>query len=204
MPRGHAPYTAQRLLAVLSAVGAFAPHGPQGPDTQAQRGEQEPKAEAKLGEVCAAMLYHLVRYVTPDPEPTTPRQEYRIGLLGDDDTVAVAKKVLPGKKIGDAKVVLVTVSAEDAASGRAAQQCDVLYLAASVDGEALTKVLAAYEKHPLTLASNRPGFAAAGGTVQMFLKDGGLKFEVNRDALQKQHLAASAQLLKHSEKGPAR
>ena len=38
----------------------------------------------------------------------------------------------------------------------------------------------------------------------LFVQDGGTRFEVNLEALRRQHLRASPQLLKHSQTGPVR
>jgi len=173
--------------------------------SSAQTAVQGPDAEEKSAAVRAALVYKFASYVAPDAGETTPaRKEYRIGLLGTDQTAVTAQNILVGKKVGEAKVVVVVVDENDAVAGRAAEQCDLLYIAASCADEAVAKVVAAGAEKPLAMVSMRPGFAAAGGTIQLFVQDGGTRFEVNIDALRRQQLRASPQLLKHSQKGPAR
>lgn len=171
-----------------------------------QAAAQEPSAETKLAAVHAAMILKIAYYIAQDPPPadTPPRQQFRIGLLGEDPTTATAGKTLPGKKVGTQAAVVVRVSMEDAKAGRAAEQCDLLYIATPIDDESLATIVANYAKKPLILVCHRPGFAASGGTVQLFVHDGGLRFEVNHEAMRKQQLGASAQFLKHSLKGPRR
>ncbi len=171
-----------------------------------QAAAQEASAEAKLAAVHTAMLLKIASYIAQDPPPadTPPRPQYRIGLLGDDATTAAAKKTLPGKKVGTGAAVVVQVGMEDAKAGRATEQCDLLYIATPIDDESLATVVANYAKKPLILVCHRPGFAAGGGTVQLFVHDGGLRFEVNHEAMRKQQLGSSAQFLKHSLKGPRR
>jgi len=173
----------------------------------AQSAVQDPESENKAAAVRAAMLAKIASYLTIDPDSPAAgkaRKEYRIGLLGEDKTTAMAQRMLPGKKVGEAIVVLVTISAADALAGRAAEQCDLLYIAAPTDDEALAKVLKLHAEKPMAMLCHRPGFAADGGTVQLFVQDGGTRFEVNSQALRRQHLRASPQLLKHSQAGPVR
>lgn len=173
----------------------------------AQATVQEREVENKAAAVRAALLFKIASYLTIDPESPAadkPRKEYRIGLLGDDKTTALAKSMLPGKKVGDATVVIVVISAADAVAGRAAEQCDLLYIATPIEDETLAKVLTLHAEKPMAMLCHRPGFAADGGTIQLFVQDGGTRFEVNSQALRRQHLRASPQLMKHSQTGPVR
>ena len=174
----------------------------------AQAAVQEPDAAATAAAVRAAMLLKIAGYLEVEPpksgeQPTTTKQ-YRIGVVGNDATVAVAQKTLPGKSVGTAKVEVVSITTDDAIAGRAAAQCDLLYVATGLDAETVEKIVAQQAKQPVALVSAQPGFAAAGGGVQLFVKDGGTRLEVNKEALRRQGLRVSAQLLKHSQKGPTR
>jgi len=174
----------------------------------AQAPVQEPDAAAKSAAVRAALLYKIASYLEVEKPksgvPPAPAKQYRIGVLGDDATIATARKILPGKSIGDAKVEVVTVTVEDAAEGRATAKCDLLYIALPIDGETLGRIVTGQGKQPVPLVCAQPGFVVAGGTVQLFVKDGGTRFEMNAEALKRQGLRASAQLLKHSQKAPLR
>lgn len=197
MPGSSPPHPIPWLLAGVLAAVAVPAQAPALALALVQ-GQDDAKANA----VRVAVLYKITSYITVDVATHKPGPTYRIGLLGDDDTAALARKVLPGKKVGDAAIELVTVSAEDAASGKAATTCDILYIASPIADELLAKVLAAYAALPLPLVCTRPRFCADGGTVQLFVQDGNVKFEVNTEALKKQKLAASAQFLKRSTRGP--
>jgi hypothetical protein len=181
----------------------------------AQAGVQEPDAAATAAAVRAALLHKIAGYVAIEAAKDGPKDgqhgqqppaalTYRIGFVGTDATVTSAQKTLPGKSVRGATVEVVTVAVEDAVAGRAAAQCDLLYIAAGVGAETVAKIVAKQADKPVPLVCDQPGFAAAGGGVQLFVKDGGMRFEVNSEALKRQGLHASAQLLKHSQKGPKR
>lgn len=177
----------------------------------AQAVVQEPDAAATAAAVQAAMLHKIAGYValeetkeTKDGQQPPAPTKYRIGVVGNDATVASATKTLPGKSVRGATVELVTVSVDDAIAGRAAASCDLLYIAGAVDAQTVAKIVGKHADKPVPLVCAQPGFAAAGGGVQLFVKDGCMRFEVNTEALRRQGLHASAQLLKHSQKGPKR
>ena len=194
MPRPPKTRCAQMCAVLLLATGMFA-----------QESAQNPEADAKAAAVRAAFLFKFASYLTnesPGPDPRKPPSEYRIGIVGDDATAAIAKKLLPGKKIGEARIVIVTISADDAEAGRAASQCDILYIATPIEDASLTKIVAAHASKPVPMVCERPGFAAAGGSIQLFVQGGGVRFEVNTSRLHEQKIKASSQLLRHSQPGP--
>lgn len=169
----------------------------------AQDSVQDPEADAKAAAVRAAFLFKFASYLTNElADPEKPAAEYRIGIVGDDATSAIAKKILPGKKVGEATITVVVISAADAEAGRAIGKCDMLYIAAPIDEGSLKKILAAHEKKPVPTLCERPGFAAAGGSIQFFIQDGGVRFEVNKDRLREQRIKVSSGLLRHSLQGP--
>jgi hypothetical protein len=168
---------------------------------------QEREAAIKVAAIQAAFLLKFAPYVaaaTPRPREAGVAAVYRIGILGEDLTAAAVRRLLQGKKVGDATVEVVTVTEADARAGRAAEQCDQLYLAASVDDELLRVVRQQHATKAVLLVSAAVGFAASGGDIQLFVQDGNVQFEVNGEGLQRHGLAASSQLLKLSRRGPTR
>jgi hypothetical protein len=69
--------------------------------------------------------------------------------------------------------------------------------------EQLKKVVQSHGDKPVPIVCERPGFAGAGGGVQLFVQDNLIRFEINGEALKKQGVRASPQFLKLSRKGPA-
>lgn len=164
----------------------------------------------------AGTVLKLAGYLTPEKPPPPPKEKgketgrerppppFRIGLLGQDAVTAAAMATLPGKPVGDAKAVVVEVATLTAIEGHAADACDLLYVAESIDDKVLERVVAMHADKPMPIVCERPGFAAAGGTIQLFVEDKDLRFEVNTDMLRTQGMKASPQLLKLSRKGPTR
>lgn len=178
-----------------------------GPANQQPTLAQEREVAAKLAAIQAAFLLKFASYVspaTPRPVAKGTQPTYRIGILGEDPTAAAVRKLLQGKKVGDAAVEVVAVSETDARAGRAAELCDLLYVATPADDAALRSLCEQHATKSVLLVSAASGFLACGGGIQMFVQDGNVLFEVNAEVLQRQNLVASSQLLRLSRRGGAR
>lgn len=166
----------------------------------------EPEERCSPAETRACTVLKLAGYLTPErpaPQPAgETRRVYRIGLLGHDDVTLAAARVLPGKNVDGATVQVVRVESLAAVEGRADELCDLLYVAQSIDSKVLARVVSVHAKDPMPIVCERPGFAAAGGSIQLFAEKDDLRFEINAEALQKQGVRASPQLLKLSRRGP--
>lgn len=139
----------------------------------------------------------------PTPKPARPPDKvYRIGLVGADQVTAVAPSQLAGKKVEDAVVTLVVLTPEQAIAGPLAGSYDLLYVAANVDAEQLRQIVDSHADKPVPLVCRSRGFARMGGGVQLFVKDNGIRFEINVDALRKQGVRVDPQLRKLSREGP--
>lgn len=194
---GEAIWPRWALVALLAGSSPGQQSGP----------NQDREAAVRVAAIQAAFLLKFAPYVaaaSPRPREAGAAVVYRIGILGDDLTAAAVRRLLQGKKVGEATVDVVTVTEADARAGRAGEFCDQLYLAASVEAELLQTVRQQHAAKGVLLVSGAAGFAANGGSIQLFLQDGNVQFEVNAEALQRQGLVASSQLLKLSRRGPTR
>jgi hypothetical protein len=174
----------------------------------AQTGDGKPPPEPPTpAELRAGTVLKLASYLTPE-QPRHPTGQkpppFRIGLLGKDDVTCAATKALPGKTVGQTTATVVQVDTLQAIEGRAADVCDLLFVADSIDPKVLARVVAMHADQPMPIVCERPGFARDGGAVQLFVEDKDLRFEVNVDALKAQGIKASPHLLKLSRKGPTR
>ncbi|MBL9077899.1 MAG: YfiR family protein [Planctomycetes bacterium] len=153
----------------------------------------------------AGTVLKLAGYLTPEKPPQRDDHRapvFRIGVLGKDDVTAAAQRLLPGKQVGEATATVVAIETLTAIEGRAAEHCDLLYVAQSIDPKVLARVVARHADKPLPIVCERPGFAATGGSIQLFAEAADVRFEVNADALQRQGIKPSPHLLKLSRKGP--
>jgi len=169
---------------------------------QQSTASQDPAAAERAATLRATFLLKMAPYVAPETPPKTPPKTYRIALVGDDAVTQVAAKALAGKKVDDRTVEIVVVPLADAAAGKGTGNCDLMYVAGNVDAEQLKKVVQTHADKPVPIVCERPGFAGSGGGVQLFVQDNLIRFEANAEALKKQGVRASPQLLKLSRKGP--
>ena len=169
----------------------------------AQNGETRspPAAEMHAAVLRAMVVLKLAPYLVVDPPPAV-RKEYRIGVVGSDIVATALLKELPGKKVGELPVVVVAIDPADASKDTPAHSCDLLWVGQSVDRAAEKRIVAVHATQPVVMVSGRPGFAALGGSVQLFVQDNGIKFEVNVDTLKPKGIRANPNLLKLSRKGP--
>lgn len=164
---------------------------------------QEPDAATRAAVLRAMVVLKLAPYLTLE-QVAAGRKEYRIGVVGTDAVAAAIQRELPSKKVGDLPVVVVVVDPADAAKPEHAHGCDLLWLAQSLDTATQQRIVTAHASRPVALVADQAGFAAGSGTVQLFVQDNGVRFEVNAEALKAKGMRASPQLLKLSRKGPTR
>ncbi len=162
--------------------------------------EADPKARAAM--LRASVILKIAPFLAVDDAPRKEGTEYRITIVGTDAVATAIIATLPGKKVDAAAVVVAEVDPKDAAAGKA-PACELLYIAASIDDATARRIVEAYADRPVPIVCERAGFVAAGGGVQLFVQDNNLRFEVNADALKRQGVRASPQLLKLSRKGPS-
>lgn len=190
---------ALRALVPLLVLAAFVPaqqHGIVRPDGQ------EEDAQTRAAVLRAMLLLKLAPYLTLETPRPQPPKEFRFGIVGQDAVTQVAVQKLTGKRVDEAATRVVVVDLASACSGKQADDYDLLYIATTVDREAVAKIVAAHTKKAVPLVSERPGFAQNGGHVQLFVKDNAMRFEVNAEALKRQGVHANSQLLKLSRRGP--
>jgi hypothetical protein len=162
---------------------------------------QPSEADSRAALLRTMMVLRIAPYLLL-VEPPAARKEYRIGVVGDDAVAAAIRKELPGKKVGDLPVVVVVITVADATQVAPAHGCDLLWLANSIDAPTHQRIVTNHADRPTALIGERDGFAASGGSVQLFVQENSLKFEVNAESLRAKGMRASPQLLKLSRKGP--
>lgn len=133
--------------------------------------------------------------------PPPPLQPVRIGLVGDDDTTRVARQILDGKQFNGRRVDVVDLKWDALAKGTESSRCRLIYIADALDKEQLTGLVG---KGTAILVSARPGFAAAGGDIQLFVQKGHLQMEINGGTLKAKGLRPNPQFLRLSRRGPTR
>lgn len=163
---------------------------------------QDDDPAAKAAAVRAAIVYKLAGYLQRATPPKEPPTEFRIGVFGDDDVTKIAARLLDGKLVGTLKVKVVVVTPAMLAKGPVDDRCELLYVAATTRLATAKAIAAQHATRPLPTICELPGFVAAGGSIQMFVEGGSIRFEIAAKTLENQGVRASPQLLKLSRKGP--
>jgi hypothetical protein len=177
------------LTAVLAAQGPAVQDG------------QDAEAERRSALLRAMVVLKIAPYLT-SASPRPAGSEFRIAVVGSDLVTAAILKHLPGKKVDEATVRVLELPLARARTGESAASYDLLFLSSSVDAAALPDIVRSHANKPVPVFCERPGFAALGGGVQLFVQDNGIRFEVNSEALRAQGIKVPAQLQKLSRKGP--
>ena len=140
--------------------------------------------------VKAVYLYSFGRYVVWPKSSMSDREPFTIGILGGDPFAGALDRIAQKKQIGRKRIVIRRFK-----SAADYQPCHVLFLSKSVSAEEQSAVISKVGKQPVLLVSEIPGFAVRGGTINFFLIDGKVRFEISLDAAKRQGLSVDAKLL---------
>jgi hypothetical protein len=139
----------------------------------------------------AVFLYSFGRYIDWPPEYLPQATgAFVIGVLGDDPFGDALDKIAAAKKIHDRQIVLRRFK-----SLAEYQPCHILFVTRSVPAEQQAEVIRKLQDKPLLLVGEMPGFAAQGGTVNFFVDQDTVRFEINLQAAKQQKLSINAKLL---------
>lgn len=108
--------------------------------------------------------------------------------IDDPKLFEVAAELLRGRKVGGRPLEVRRFR-----GGGGADPFHILYVG-TVDAS-----LAVPGERPVLTVGDRPGFAAAGGHIELLRRDDRLRFGINRDALRRSGLAISSQVLDLAE-----
>jgi hypothetical protein len=182
---------ARRLLlglGLLIAVLAAPPRVIAAPRASSPAGVENQQEEYRFK---AAYLYNFLGYTTW-PKGAFDSEEGPIELLivGKDPFGRLIDDTFEDKRIGKRSVRIERARAlpEDCAA-------HVVFVA-GLDVKERKALLTALAKKPVLVIGEAPGFAEAGATINFYLEDAKLRFEINTDATKANGLTLSSQLLK--------
>lgn len=136
----------------------------------------------------AAYLYNFAQFVEW-PAGAMPADASLVLCVVDDGAVAdVLERTTRGRTVEGHDLVVRRLKA-----GALLPACHVLYVAGSDLKRSLA--LVSPVKGLVLTVSDAPGFAKAGGMVELFLEDGRMRFAVNVDALQRARVKLSSRVL---------
>jgi hypothetical protein len=119
-----------------------------------------------------------------------PQATLNLCTVGADEVVETLGR-LGDETIRGRRVAVRSFAAEGAGEGEA---CHVLYVAASEQGQ-FTRFFAQLGARPVLTVSQIPGFAAAGGMIQLYRYKDRIRFKINLGVARERNLGLSATLL---------
>jgi TonB family protein len=114
-----------------------------------------------------------------------------IGVVGgDDEFVDILKKMITGKSIGTHPVEAKRVSTDDEL-----KSCQLIFLRSSAGRKRTQAAVSALASASVLLVGEDEGFLQEGGMINLFLKNGTVRFEVDRSSLNRANIHLSPELL---------
>ena len=184
------------------------------PDTETKppaKAEPETKAKPKTAaedELKSAFILQFARYVewadatARGGDAARKRAALTIAVVGDEDLGDTMTTVLKDKRVDERPVVITNLGPFVKLSDKAAlKNCDVLVFAGDDQADWLA-IRDELGKASVLTVSTMPGFAKAGGMIELYPDGKSLRFEVVQRPLTDVGLTASSKLLRLSQPAP--
>lgn len=159
-----------------------------------QRAAPQPIAQSVISReytIKAAYLYNFARYVRwPAGTFRNEQDPFVIGVLGTDPLGNDLDRIARTKKIDGRRIVIRRFDSLDKYS-----PCHVLFVPRSVEPKRQIEAIGRLRKSPVLLVGETPGFAERGGTINFFIRQNKVRFEINQKAAKRGGLKISAKLL---------
>ncbi len=139
----------------------------------------------------AAYLYQFGRYVEwPAQSFADNRSPLIIGVLGTDPFGGILEEIARTKRIEGRPIVVrrFTSMADYPA-------CHILFITSSVGPEQKAAAIQKAQGTHTLLVGEEPGFVEHGGTINFFLEENKIRFEINAEVAKKNQLKISSKLL---------
>ena len=148
-------------------------------------------APSRENQVKAAFIYNFAQFVEwPDDAFPGNGAPFVIGILGDGALHATLEQALKGKTAGGREFAV-----RNYRTVADIQRCHILFVGAAEQGRAGEVIQRVARQGTLTVG-DFDGFTAQAGVVRFLTEDNKLRFEVNVEAANDEHLRVSSKLLK--------
>jgi hypothetical protein len=142
-------------------------------------------------QVKAALLLNFVRYSSwPATAFAEPRSPYVVGVAGRDPFGRDLEKAFEGKFVKGRPFVLKRVSSE-----QEMRACHLLFVSSS-ERRRTRDLLEKIQGAPVLTVGESPEFLDQGGTINLLLRSGSVRFEINLESARTAGLKMDANLLK--------
>lgn len=148
----------------------------------------QPKPEA---EVKSLWVVNLARFVEWAPDPATEEKPLRIAVVEAKELYAYLKRY-DGQTINGSPIQILYF--DRFSSQEILKDFNILYVPESA-GDDVQKILRFVKSHGVFTISDQPGFIDQGGIMALYIKDGSIRYELNRGVAQREQIHISAELL---------
>jgi hypothetical protein len=151
-------------------------------------GAAAPAQTASAPALKAAYLYHFAKF-TEWPADALPADAALVLCVADDPALTKAlEDVTAGRDVDGHALVVRKIELDGPI-----RLCHLLY--ADVDARAGARLIDTLKGAPVLAVTDLDQFAAMGGTTNLFVEDGRMRFAVNLDATTRARLRISSRLL---------
>lgn len=141
-------------------------------------------------QVKAAFLFNFGKFVEwPKISAQSVSPHVSICVMGADPIREALESLFKDRKLKGKEVVLMQVR-----GSRSLQDCNILYVSASMSG-GVQNAIRSVGSHPILTVSDAPRFAEEGGIIQLFQEGKSIHFSINLSAAKSVGLTISSQLL---------
>ena len=147
-------------------------------------------ADHKEYAVKAAFLVNFARLIEwPSEAFDGPGAPIDVAVLAGDHVYANLEKSIDGKRVGSRRIRVRRIAGADGAAG-----FHVVFVGASVKAD-LRDLLRSADGGSVLFIGEREDFARDGGTINFFIENDKIRFEVNRKAVSRSGLRFSSRLM---------
>ncbi len=172
------------LFVLLVAIGFSMPFGP----VFGQYSSSEINREYAIK---AAYLYQFSRYVEwPANSFASDTSPLIIGVLGADQFGGILEEIARTKKIDGHPIEIRRFPTMADYT-----PCQILFVSSSVDPEEQSAAIQKTRGSGVLLVGEDAGFADRGGTINFFLDENKIRFEINAESAKQDRLKISSKLL---------
>jgi len=135
----------------------------------------------KAEQLKVAFIYHFTQFINwPEDDQIQAKKNFNVCLTGKGYE-ARAWDDMNGKDVGGRSI--------QTAACTTCRECDLVFVTSSA-------AIKPFKQRGVLTISEQPGFAAAGGVIELYAVEGRLRFRINVDAAERAGLTISSRLLK--------
>jgi TonB family protein len=142
-------------------------------------------------QVKAAYLYNFAKSAEWPQQSQAGISTVVIGVVaGDDEFIDALTKMVTGRKIGNRAVAVKRVSSNEEMGF-----CQVIFFRSNAGRKRTESALAALTSASILLVGEDDGFLRQGGMINLVLRNGKIRFEINKDSLGRADIHLSPELM---------